>query len=366
MSERETWLLPLSARHPAVLAAMRLRLADWLRAHPDASLRDVSFTLARGREEFDHRCVVLASDHTEAVEALAAPVSARRVHGRVGASFLGPEAADPWVSLADRWCQGVPADLTQRRNGRRLHLPGYAFRRAGMAVPPVEPAEVLALAGLTDAVLATAGPAELDRYQHRLRRLTGVGPDLAGASTVDAVTKALADALATDGADTDPDVESVTPLAPVPLRLVFTDQVRTQGREDNNVLATVRLDGPPDTVALQRLFTDLQAREPALRTVVHRDGDRWFAHVRTRPLAELTVAEATTDEHSRAAVTEWATTPFELLDAPLVRALVTTRGDLAVLAYRAITGPDELNAMLGRLHEEYRAGLSRTLEGNFA
>ncbi|MGO1050213.1 CurL C-terminal domain-containing protein [Crossiella sp. CA198] len=362
----QTWLLPLSAGHPAVLAAMRQRLADWLREHPDADLRDVAFTLARGREEFDHRCVVLATGHAQAIEALTAPVSEQRVHGRVGASFLGPEAADPAVSLADRWCQGVPADLTQRRSGRRIHLPGYAFRRVTMTMPVIDPAAVAELAGLTDTVLATASPAELDRCQHRLRRLTGVRPDLAGASTVDAVVKSLADALATDGAGADPDLESVTPLAPVPLRLVFTDQVRTEGRADNNVLATVSLGENPDVPVLQRLFTELQAAEPALRTIVHRDGDRWFAHVRTRPLAELTVAEATTDEHSRAALTEWATTPFELLDAPLVRALVTTRGDLAVLAYRAITGPEQLNAMLGRLHQEYRAGRSRTLEGNFA
>src|SRR5690606_21951881 len=54
-------LLLLSARSKDALAAQAVRLADWLEAHPDASLDDVAYTLQVGRKQFEHRRIVVAA-----------------------------------------------------------------------------------------------------------------------------------------------------------------------------------------------------------------------------------------------------------------------------------------------------------------
>lgn len=63
-------LLLLSARSPMALATMQDRLANWLTAQPGVDMRDVAFTLARGRTTFPHRAAVVARTAAEAVNAL--------------------------------------------------------------------------------------------------------------------------------------------------------------------------------------------------------------------------------------------------------------------------------------------------------
>ena len=63
-------VLPLSARSPEALAQSVTRLADWLGRHPDANLRDVGFTLQRGRTPMLYRTAVLAETSEEAIRAL--------------------------------------------------------------------------------------------------------------------------------------------------------------------------------------------------------------------------------------------------------------------------------------------------------
>lgn len=74
-------LLALSARDPDALAAATLRLADHLERHPDASLADVAWTLARGRKAFPHRLAVAAADSEAAVARLRSPAVAEMAAG---------------------------------------------------------------------------------------------------------------------------------------------------------------------------------------------------------------------------------------------------------------------------------------------
>ncbi len=59
-------VLPLSARSAQGLLALAQRYSDWLEAHPDASISDVSFTAGAGRSHFEHRAAVVASSMSEA------------------------------------------------------------------------------------------------------------------------------------------------------------------------------------------------------------------------------------------------------------------------------------------------------------
>ncbi len=72
-------LLVLSARSRKALDDGGTRLAAWLRAHPEQALADVSYTLLAGREAFEHRRVLAAGSHAEAVSLLENP-DARRVY----------------------------------------------------------------------------------------------------------------------------------------------------------------------------------------------------------------------------------------------------------------------------------------------
>jgi acyl transferase domain-containing protein len=66
----EVHVLTLSARTPTALAMAASRLATHLTAHPEASLRDVCFTLQVGRASLKHRRAFACNDVAEAIEAL--------------------------------------------------------------------------------------------------------------------------------------------------------------------------------------------------------------------------------------------------------------------------------------------------------
>jgi phthiocerol/phenolphthiocerol synthesis type-I polyketide synthase E len=67
---RPRQLLLLSARTETALAAATSRLAAHLRAHPEADLADVAYTLKIGRKTFEHRRAVVCGSAEEAIAAL--------------------------------------------------------------------------------------------------------------------------------------------------------------------------------------------------------------------------------------------------------------------------------------------------------
>lgn len=153
-------IFPLSAATPSALATLTESVRNWRRAHPDADLTAVAWTLQAGRAALPHRTVL----HGDTLAAVAEG-------GPVVAAFLAGETAD-WSSLWD----GVPPG--------KIGLPGYPFdpqshwpraERPPAALParplPPEPKpEPKPELGPTTKAPNTPGNAALTR---QLRRLAG-------------------------------------------------------------------------------------------------------------------------------------------------------------------------------------------------
>src|SRR5690606_2114390 len=87
---REPWQLLLFSGKSARSADGNVdRLGAWLRAHPEADLADVAFTLERGRHAHPHRRACVARDTAHAA-ALLDPASGTR-EGRIAASGVATE-----------------------------------------------------------------------------------------------------------------------------------------------------------------------------------------------------------------------------------------------------------------------------------
>lgn len=78
-------VLPLSARTPAALDALALRLHERLEGCPEENLADVAATLQLGRRAFSERRAVLARDAREAARALRDPSAGQLVQGSASA-----------------------------------------------------------------------------------------------------------------------------------------------------------------------------------------------------------------------------------------------------------------------------------------
>ena len=98
-------ILTVSGRSKAALDANSAALAEWLSAHPDVDMADLSFTLTQGRRQFDRRRVLVAKDAAQAAQMLANP--------------------DPLL-VFDHQPVGDPADAV-------FMLPGGGAQYAGMA-----------------------------------------------------------------------------------------------------------------------------------------------------------------------------------------------------------------------------------------
>ncbi len=98
------FIIPLSARSPEALSAMRGKLHAHLETHPDTALADVAHTLQSGRRTFNHRSAFAAGSRDDAIERLkserytsmvaedAAPPIAFMFPGQ-GAQYVGMGAA---------------------------------------------------------------------------------------------------------------------------------------------------------------------------------------------------------------------------------------------------------------------------------
>ena len=76
-------LLPLSARTPAALVALADSYRDWVSAHPEATLSDLSFTAGVGRAPLEHRAALVVNSRDGALDLLAALADDRPAPGLV-------------------------------------------------------------------------------------------------------------------------------------------------------------------------------------------------------------------------------------------------------------------------------------------
>jgi phthiocerol/phenolphthiocerol synthesis type-I polyketide synthase E len=86
---RELQLLMLSSRTPTALETMTGNLAEYLREHPGIDIRDVAYTLQRGRRDFDYRRAVMSREPGEALENLEQKTPGRVFDGTVDTSAVG-------------------------------------------------------------------------------------------------------------------------------------------------------------------------------------------------------------------------------------------------------------------------------------
>ncbi len=158
--QRRLHLLTLSTRTDSALRTAAARLADYLRAHPEAVIEDVCHTANAGRAHFAHRISVLCASTTEAREKLRDCFSSPRPAGVMVSHVPGGERSsatesalsemlalqpqsDDWAeSMADLQAQyhrGAAIDwrgFERRYPGRKISLPTYPFERERFWVEP--------------------------------------------------------------------------------------------------------------------------------------------------------------------------------------------------------------------------------------
>lgn len=122
----QTHTLLISARSSKALDQACSRLADRLEADPELALKDVAFTLRRGRQVFDFRRAVRCRSIDEAVAAL-------RIQEATG--LLDGEDHEP---LVKQWLNGMDVCWTRQeeQGARRISLPPYPFERSQFWVEP--------------------------------------------------------------------------------------------------------------------------------------------------------------------------------------------------------------------------------------
>ncbi|AUX80123.1 hybrid non-ribosomal peptide synthetase/type I polyketide synthase [Sinorhizobium fredii] len=97
---RGPFILPLSARNEAALAAMRLNLRDHLAKMPDGTLAAVAHTLQTGRRAFAHRSAIVANSVSDAVERLGSErVASAVASDRPPVVFMFPGQGSQYVGM---------------------------------------------------------------------------------------------------------------------------------------------------------------------------------------------------------------------------------------------------------------------------
>ncbi len=106
--------LPLSARTTTALTSHICQLASHLEQHTEQSLSDVAYTLQAGRKRFEQRCVVLAKNAEQAVDALTHQSPASFVCGEVlsespSVAFLFPGQGSQHANMGRVLYESEPA-----------------------------------------------------------------------------------------------------------------------------------------------------------------------------------------------------------------------------------------------------------------
>ncbi|NVD42214.1 amino acid adenylation domain-containing protein [Ensifer sp. HO-A22] len=97
---RGPFILPLSARNEAALAAMRTNLRDHLQANPALPLAQVANTLQTGRRAFSHRTAIAVNDIEQAIERLGDErVASAVATDRPPLAFMFPGQGSQYVGM---------------------------------------------------------------------------------------------------------------------------------------------------------------------------------------------------------------------------------------------------------------------------
>jgi acyl transferase domain-containing protein/NADPH:quinone reductase-like Zn-dependent oxidoreductase/short-subunit dehydrogenase len=165
VSQRPLHLLTVSARTEFAMRAAAMRLADYLRAQPDAAIEDVCRTANTGRAHFAHRLSVLCANTTQAHEKLRGCLTASLPAGAMISHLAGFEhpsgtgaassaretnpgdQAESMEKLQAQYHAGAAIDwekVDQHLQGRKMSLPTYPFERERFWIEPARSAQTAA------------------------------------------------------------------------------------------------------------------------------------------------------------------------------------------------------------------------------
>ncbi|WP_268626491.1 SDR family NAD(P)-dependent oxidoreductase [Paenibacillus alvei] len=142
--EKELYLIPLSARTKDALNRRLSDLLDWLgRNEEQASIGDIAYTLAIGREHFAERCILAASDTEDLKTKLQQMVSTGQASGHIVPGTQEGAGEFPLMKLGRLYIEGRDLDwprLYANAGFRKIPLPVYSFARE--RVPVATPVQV--------------------------------------------------------------------------------------------------------------------------------------------------------------------------------------------------------------------------------
>nr|WP_301542280.1 non-ribosomal peptide synthetase [Pyxidicoccus fallax] len=160
--------------------------------------------------------------------------------------------------------------------------------------------------------------------------------------------------------------EAALPLSFAQQRLWFLDQLQP-GAATYNIPVALRLEGPLDTAALERAFTEVVRRHESLRTTFADEGGAPIQVIHAPaplplPLVDLSAHEDGESEALRLARQE-TTRPFDLAAGPLLRARLLKLGDtrhvLLLTMHHIVSDGWSMGVLvreMAALYEAFRAG----------
>ncbi|MBV9010722.1 MAG: acyltransferase domain-containing protein [Pseudonocardiales bacterium] len=122
-SSGQPTVLPLSAKNPAALQEMSVRLAEHLAAHPELELADVAHTLCHGRKEHPHRRAVVCRTTAEGVALLAHPGPSADGSSRPQVTYLFPGGGAHHARMGKDLYAAQPVFREQMDRAARILLP---------------------------------------------------------------------------------------------------------------------------------------------------------------------------------------------------------------------------------------------------
>jgi polyketide synthase PksJ len=273
---RNWHLITLSGKTPAALERNAAAFVAWARAHPDAELADVAYTLNVGRRHFDNRHAACCRTLAEAVDQLSA------FRGPVDSPASTDEPASAAEqqarALARLWAGGGEPDWSayyENETRQRVSLPGYAFERERHWLEPVASVGAPAARGMTGAPIVSPGAAQVGLFLPSWKRTL---PPKPGSDGTSAGTRFL---LLGDSSGVAEEVAAQLRLAGVSVSLDHEHGLVTALRDDYVRLFSelASSDGLPHTIvsfrgldgdesAPNRAFFELLALAQALATTV--------------------------------------------------------------------------------------------------
>jgi len=179
-SAESGWILPLSARSRAALAALVRLHAARLRTLAPAEWGNYCWSATALRSAFAERVVVVAGSAAEAAELL------DRWDGET-ALLIGRDAPNAELERARGWLAGTPLDAGR---GRRIDMPLYPFQRRRYYIDPAPKIETAALPGRR---LRLAGVAKV--WEIDLTRVSWIAQHRVGGEAIVPAAAYLAAAL---------------------------------------------------------------------------------------------------------------------------------------------------------------------------